>query len=151
MAGQVRESTATIRWLTRPPEGKPRLTVGSHSFPALTLAVGDSSPHPLTTTPGELMAGAVGSVYAWLLADELMGGGTQANEIVVYVGLRAVGEARDPQGGLKALLLHVEARVPDLDPAGLQEQCERTLAHCLRALGLRDDIEAAVDSTNEVR
>lgn len=151
MAGQVRESTATIRWLTHPPAGRPRLTVGSHTFPALTLAVGDSSPHPLATSPGELMAGAIGSVFAWLLADELMRTGTRAHELVVYVGLRAEGEASDPQAGLRALHLHLEGRVPGLDADGLQDMCERTLVRCRRAMGLRDDIEADVDSTSEAR
>ena len=149
MTAQLRESTATIRWLTNPPQGEPRLTVGSHSFPAVALNVNAMAPDPLASSPGELIAGAFGSVFAWLLADELMRDGAQAHELVIEVGLTAEitagADHRDP--AVCGIHCHAEARVPGVDAQRLQAVCEAALGRCARAIGLREDIAMRVDST----
>jgi hypothetical protein len=67
MTGLKRE--ATIRWLGNPPDSAPRLIVGSHSMaPLLSLNVDPEVTDPLATLPGELLAGAIGSVFTWIVA-----------------------------------------------------------------------------------
>jgi len=64
---------AAISWLSHPPDGAPRLTVGSHSIaPRLSFHVDPEVTDPLTTSPGELLAGAIGSVFTWLVAKQLV-------------------------------------------------------------------------------
>jgi hypothetical protein len=149
MPGQVRESTATVRWLTHPPEGMPRLTVGSHTLPPVSLSINEIAPHPLATSPGELIAGALGSVVAWLLAEELVQEGTQARELIIDVGLtakiRAGVDARDP--ALSEIHCHAQARLPGGDAQRLQALSETALRRCARLVGLREDIALRVDST----
>jgi hypothetical protein len=45
--------------------------------------------------PGELLAGAIGSVCAWLVAERLLREDTQARELVSSVTLTLSGEAGD--------------------------------------------------------
>ena len=91
---------ATIRWLGHPPDSAPRLSVGSHSIaPLLSLQRGSrGATDPLATLPGELLAGAIGSVFTWLVAEQLVQEGTQARELVSYVTLTLSGEADDAHG-----------------------------------------------------
>lgn len=146
MPGKLRESSATIRWLTHPPEGVPRLVVDSHTFPPVPLSINDAAPHPLATSPGELIAGAFGSVFAWLLAEELVNDGTQARELVINVALEAeVGAGEDPS--LREIHCHAQARLPGGDERRLQALCEAALRRSARAIGLRDDLAMRVDST----
>ena len=149
MPAKLRESSATVRWLTHPPEGVPRLTVDSHTFPAVPLSINDTAPHPLATSPGELIAGAFGSVFAWVLAEELVADGTQALELEVDTALESdVG--REEQGqdpALRQIRCHAVARVPGGDADRLQELCQTAMKRSAHAIGLRDDIELSVDST----
>jgi hypothetical protein len=69
------QRTARISWLSGPPEGTPRLSVGSASISALPLSLDQGVQNPLTASPGELMAAGMGSVLAWLIADELLAEG----------------------------------------------------------------------------
>jgi organic hydroperoxide reductase OsmC/OhrA len=149
MPEQVLESNATIRWLTHPPQGTPRLTVGSLTFAATPLAIDRDAPHPLATSPGELMAGAFGSVFAWLLAEELVREQAPPAELVVEVGLtaeRAAG-ADHPEPALRAITCHTEARLAGFDRARLQALCERVSAVARRSLALRDDLAVQVQAT----
>jgi hypothetical protein len=148
MSAKVRESSATIRWLTHPPEGVPRLVVDSHTFPPVPLSINDTAPHPLATSPGELIAGAFGSVLAWVLAAELVDDGTQALELEISAALDAdVGgeEGRDP--ALRAIHCHAIARFPGGDPRRLQELCQVAMRRTARSIGLREEIALKVDST----
>ncbi len=89
---------ATIRWLGHPPDGAPRLSVGSHSIaPLLSLKVDPEATDPLATLPGELLAGAIGGVFTWFVAEQLLKEGTQARELVSYLTLTLSGESADPQ------------------------------------------------------
>ena len=149
MPARVRASNATIRWLTHPPEGAPRLTVGSHTFAAVPLAIDSDAPHPLATSPGELLAGAFGSIFAWQVAEELLAEQTPARELVVEVGLTAEmppeGENRDI--ALREIACAVEARLPGLAPEHLQAIAERIGTKSAQSLGLRPDIAIRVSST----
>ncbi len=149
MSEQVIESNASIRWLTHPPEGVPRLTVGSRTFAAAPLAIDQDAPHPLATSPGELMAGAFGSVFAWLLAEELVSMNAQARELVIEVELTANGPAGADHTGiaLQRITCRTEARLPGLDVARLQAVSQTVSARAIRALGLRDDLAVHVDAT----
>ncbi len=148
MPAKVRESGATIRWLTHPPEGVPRLMVDSHTFPPVPLNINETASHPLATSPGELIAGAFGSVFAWVLAEELVDDGKQALELEISVSLDAQvggGEGQDP--ALREIHCHAIARVPGGDAERLQELCEAAMRRSARSIGLREDIALAVDST----
>src|SRR5271155_2234773 len=149
MPAKVQESSATIHWLTRPPEGTPRLTVGSHSFPALPLAIDPEAEHPLSTSPGELLAGAFGSIFAWSMAEELMREGIRASELVVEVCC----SAEMPEGGddrdirLRGIDCRVEVRRCGLDPHELQTVSGLVRDRCVNALGLSDRIQVTAEST----
>lgn len=149
MPAKVRASNATIRWLTHPPAGAPRLTVGSHTFAAVPLAVDSDAPHPLATSPGELLAGAFGSIFAWQLAEELLQDHTPARELVVEVGLIAEmppgGEDRDI--ALREISCAVEARLHELEQEQLQAIAERIGTKSAQGLGLRPDIAIRVTAT----
>ena len=148
MPAKVRESSATIRWLTHPPEGVPRLMVDSHTFPPVPLSINDMAPHPLATSPGELIAGAFGSVFAWVLAEELVDEGTQALELEISVALEVEiggGDGQDP--ALREIHCHAIARLPGGDANRLQELCQAAMRRSARSVGLREDIALAVDST----
>lgn len=148
MPAKLRESSATIRWLTHPPEGVPRLMVDSHTFPPVPLSINDTAPHPLATSPGELIAGAFGSVFAWVLAEELVNDGTQALELEITASLEAeVGEAEGRDPALRAVHCHAIARIPGGDAKRLQELCQAAMRRTARSVGLREEIALAVDST----
>ncbi len=149
MPQHVLESNATIRWLTHPPEGVPRLTVGSRTFAAVPLAIDRDAPHPLATSPGELLAGAYGSVFAWMLSEELVTVGRPAQELVVEVELTAERPegADHPGPTLQAITCRPEARLRGLDADGLQAISERVGGQALRALGLREDLAVRVEAT----
>ena len=147
MPATLRESSASIRWLTHPPEGVPRLTVDSHTFPALPVSINPEAPHPFATSPGELIAGAYGSVFAWLLAEELVGDGTQAHELEITVTLAADPGADGGDPALKEIRCHAIGRFPGGDSERLQALCEAAMTRSAHAIGLRDEITTSVDST----
>lgn len=147
MPAQLRESSASIRWLTHPPDGIPRLTVDSHTFPALPISIREPARHPLATSPGELMAGAFGSVFAWMLAEELVEDGTQAHELEVTVTLECEPREEEDEAALAEIHCHTIGRFPGGDAGRLQALCERAMSRSAHAIGLRDDIEQRADST----
>ena len=149
----VVEREATVRWLTRahPPEGVPRLTVGSESIAALPLSVDRGATHPLATTPGELFAGAVGSVFAWLAAEELAAEGTQARELVVYVTLTLTGESDDATDlALSAITCQLLGRISNVSQERLDAVAQAAMARCIEMLDLRPDaIAVTVEASLE--
>jgi organic hydroperoxide reductase OsmC/OhrA len=133
------ERKATIRWLTNPPEGTPRMTVGSGSV-SLPLSVDLNATHPLATSPAELLAGAIGSIFAWFAARELMDQGTQAHELVVDVTLTV---SEDP-GAITDLALgrldcKLLGRVPDVDEERLEAVAKLAMSRCVETVALRTD------------
>src|SRR6202161_2905074 len=109
---------ATIRWMGHPPDNAPRLSVGSHSIaPLLSLNVDPEATGPLATLPGELLAGAIGSVFTWLVAEQLVKEGTQARELASYVTLTLSGESDNVTDAmLNGITCQISGRV-----AGVQE------------------------------
>ena len=134
-------SRATISWLAGPPpEGVPRLTVDSNSFPALPLNLDPEASTPLATSPGELLAGAIGSAVAWMAAKQLVNEGTQARELVAYVTLTVTGESGDdPDWVLTGIACELAGYVPGVDQVRLQAVAQAAMARAIEALGLRPD------------
>jgi organic hydroperoxide reductase OsmC/OhrA len=142
---------ATIRWLTNPPEGVPRLTVGSESLAALPLSVDHDAAHPLATTPGELFAGAIGSVFAWFAAEELVKEGTQAHELIAHVTLTLSGASDDGMDAeLSAIAYQLVGRIPGADRERVEAVARTAVTHCMAAMGVRaEGIAITVEASLE--
>jgi hypothetical protein len=143
---------ATIRWLGHPPDGAPRLTVGSHSIaPLLSLHVDSEVTDPLATLPGELLAGAIGSVFTWLVAEQLLEDGTQARELVSYVTLTLSGEADDATDAvLSGITCQMTGRVAGVQETHLQVVAQAAMTQCIEKLGMRTEgIVVAVEASLE--
>jgi organic hydroperoxide reductase OsmC/OhrA len=150
MTGLKRE--ATIRWLGHPPDGAPRLTVGSHSMaPLLSLNVDPDVTDPLTTLPGELLAGAIGSVFTWLVAERLVKEGTQARELVSSVTLTLSGEADNATDAmLNGITCRMWGRVAGVQETHLEVVAQAAMTQCIKKLGMRtEDIEVTVEASLE--
>jgi organic hydroperoxide reductase OsmC/OhrA len=141
---------ATINWPGHPPGGEPRLTVGTHSLtdsPPLNLDL--DILHPLATSPLELLAGAIGSVFARFVAEQLVKEGTPAREIVTRLSLTLSGEADDQSDLMvRAVACRLSARVAGTDQSHLQALAQTALTRCMESLGMRTEgIEVTVEAT----
>ena len=152
MTGLKRE--ATIRWLGHPPDSAPRLTVGSHSIaPLLSLNVDPEVADPLATLPGELLAGAIGSVFTWLVAEQLVKEGTQARELVSYVTLTLSGETDDATDAmLSGITCQMSGRVADVHQTHLEVVAQAAMTQCIEKLGMRTEgigltVEASLEGS----
>jgi organic hydroperoxide reductase OsmC/OhrA len=132
---------ATIRWLGHPPDSAPRLSVGSHSIaPLLSLNVDSEAADPLATLPGELLAGAIGSVFTWLVAQQLVKDGTQARELVSYVALTLSGEAVDTaDAALSGITCRMSGRVAGIEETHLEVVAQAAMTQCIQRLGMRTE------------
>jgi organic hydroperoxide reductase OsmC/OhrA len=143
---------ATIRWLGHPPDSAPRLSVGSHSIaPLLSLNVDPEATDPLATLPGELLAGAIGSVFTWLVAEQLVQEGTQASELVSYVALTLSGEAEDlTDAVLSGITCQMSGRVAGVQETHLEVVAQAAMTQCMERLGMRTEgIGVTVEATLE--
>jgi hypothetical protein len=143
---------ASIRWLGNPPDSAPRLTVGSHSMaPLLSLTVDPDVTDPLATLPGELLAGAIGSVFTWLVAEQLVKEGTQARELVSYVTLTLSGEADDgTDAALSGITCRMSGRVAGVEQTHLEVMAQAAITQCIQRLGMRTEgIEVTVEASLE--
>jgi organic hydroperoxide reductase OsmC/OhrA len=123
-----------------PPAGVPRVSFGSESVPPLPLSVNPDVAHPLATGPGELLAGAIGSVFAWLAAEQFMAEGTQARELTAHVTLTLDCELEDQSDlALRAIGCELVGRIPDIDEARMLAVAQRALTRCVAALAMRAD------------
>jgi organic hydroperoxide reductase OsmC/OhrA len=145
---------ATIRWLGHPPDSAPRLTVGSHSIaPLLSLNVDPEVADPLATLPGELLAGAIGSVFTWLVAEQLVKEGTQARELVSYVTLTLSGETDDATDAmLSGITCQMSGRVADVQETHLEVVAQAAMTQCIKKLGMRTEgigvtVEASLEGS----
>lgn len=130
---------ATIRWLTHPPDGVPRLTVGSKWFAALPLNLDRTARHPLATAPGELLAGAIGSIFAGLAAEELLAQGTQAHELIACLTLTLSDEHEGATDlALRTIAAQLTGRVPGIDRERLELVARAAMSQSLQALGMQD-------------
>jgi organic hydroperoxide reductase OsmC/OhrA len=132
---------ATIRWLDHPPDSAPRLIVGSHSMaPLLSLNVDPEVTDPLATLPGELLAGAIGSVFTWIVAQQLVEEGTQARELVSAVTLTLSGEADDgTDAALSGITCRMSGRVVGVEEAHLEVVAQAAMTQSLERLGMRTE------------
>ena len=143
---------ATIRWLDHPPDGAPRLSIGSHAIaPLLSLNVNPQETGPLAALPGELLAGAIGSVFAWLVAEQLVKEGTQARELVSYVTLTLTGEAEDGMdAAVSGITCRMSGRVAGVDETHLGVVARAAMAECIERLGMRTEgIDVTVEASLE--
>jgi organic hydroperoxide reductase OsmC/OhrA len=143
---------ATIRWLGNPPDSAPRLVVGSHSMaPLLSLNVDPETTDPLATLPGELLAGAIGSVFTWFVAEQLVKEGTQARELVSYVTLTLSGEAVDgADAAVSGITCRMSGRVAGVQETHLEVVAQAAMAECMQRLGMRTEgIAVTVKTTLE--
>jgi organic hydroperoxide reductase OsmC/OhrA len=139
------EREARIQWLAHPPQGVPRITVGSKAFTALPLSLVPEGVHPLAASPGELYAGVVGGVTVLFVAERLAGEGTQAQELEITVTLSvSEGETEDMHvTGLRCRLL---GRVPGTTAERFAQVGTDAAAQCVQALGLRENLPVAMSS-----
>jgi len=143
---------AAIRWLGHPPGGAPRLIVGSHSIaPLLSLHVDPDTTDPLATLPGELLAGAIGSVFTWLVAEQLVEEGTQARELISYVTLTLSGEADDgTDAALSGITCRMSGRAAGVEETHLEVMAQAAMTQCMERLGMRTEgISVTVEASLE--
>ena len=137
----VLEREAIIRWLTSPPEGQARMTVGGGSLGSVPLSLDPSAAHPLATSPGELLAGAIGGSFAFFVAEELAKEGVHARELSAHVTLTV----SDNGSGVKQLALSGVAcrllgRVPQIDQERFDAAAAAAMRSCLKTLCLRTEV-----------
>ncbi len=145
------ERGAKLRW-SPSSRGIQRLTVESHSFPALKLDVDADADVPLGTSPVELLAGAIASIFAWLVRDELQAKDKQARELTCYVTLRftddvaddtpttpekAVGRVTPP--ALSAVSVEIYGRIPALDQQPFSDAAHAAMGRCVEMIGIRSE------------
>ena len=143
---------ATIRWLGNPPDNAPRLTVGSHSIaPLLALSVDPEATAPLATLPGELLAGAIGSVFTWLVAEQLVKEGTGASELVSSLTLTLSGQAVDgTDAALSGIACRISVRAAGVEEPHLEVVAQAAMTQCMERLGMRTaGIEVTVEASLE--
>src|SRR5258707_9563622 len=132
---------ATIKWLGHPPGGEPPLIVGTHPLtasPPLNLDL--DIRHPLATSPLELLAGAIGSVCARFVAEQLVKEGTPAREIVTRISLTLSGEAAPPPPLMvRGVACQLSARVAGIDQSHLQAVAQTALTRCMESLAMRTE------------
>jgi organic hydroperoxide reductase OsmC/OhrA len=141
---------ATIRWLGHPPGGEPHLITGSHSLtPAPPLNVDLEVTNPLATSPVELLAGAIGSVFARFLAEQLVREGTQAHELVARISMTLSGDVDDDTDMMvRAVACQLWARIEGVEEEHLLAVARTAMSHCMDMLGMRvDDIVVTVDAS----
>jgi organic hydroperoxide reductase OsmC/OhrA len=145
---------ASIRWLGNPPDSAPRLIVGSHSMaPLLSLNVDPEVTDPLATLPGELLAGAIGSVFTWIVAGQLLKEGTQARELVSDVTLTLSGEADDgTDAAVNGIACRMSGRVAGVQETHLQVLAQAAMTQCIERLGIRTEgigvtVEASLEGS----
>ena len=147
----VLKREAHIKWLDSPPQGVPRLTVGSESFTALPLNLNLLASHPLATSPGELLAGAIGSTFAWVAAQEFVKEGKQPRELTTNVTLTL--SCTDDDGAdmaLTAIACEVWGRVADIPEDRFELVAQAAMTRCMEMLGMRTEgIAVSVEAVLE--
>ena len=143
----VFEREATIRWMSSPPDGVPRMTVGSGSLHSLPLSLDADAIHPLATSPGELLAGAIGAVFAWFVAEELVKQGSHARQLTAEVRVRCDDGGEITELAVSDIACKLFGRVPNIGQERLAAIAEAALGHCIRTLGLRGEALAVTVET----
>jgi organic hydroperoxide reductase OsmC/OhrA len=119
----------------------------------LSLNVNPEATDPLATLPGELLAGAIGSVFTWLVAEQLVEEGTQARELVTYLALTLSGEAVDgADAALSGITCRMSGRVAGVEKTHLEVVAQAAMSQCMERLGMRTEgigvtVEASLEAS----
>jgi organic hydroperoxide reductase OsmC/OhrA len=147
LAISVFERQATIRWMSSPPDGVPRMTVGSGSLHSVPLSLDPNAIHPLATSPGELLAGAIGAVFAWFVAQELVKQGSHARQLTAEVSVSCDDGGELSELTVSAIACKLLGRVPNIGQERLAAIAEAALGRCIKTLGLRREALAVTVET----
>jgi osmotically inducible protein OsmC len=136
---------ATLRWLSKPPAGRARLSAESGAFTQLPLSVAEGEhPNPGEATPGELLAAAYCAFLAVALAERLVRDGVPATELIVE-GTVSI-EMESAHRHVSDVDLSVRGRVPELDPATFAATVGDVMGQTATGLGLDRSITATVSA-----
>jgi osmotically inducible protein OsmC len=127
--------TAIVNWLTHPPQGHARVSVGSHAFSALPFSFAGEEAENEVTTPGELLGATHGSALAMFLARILEREGIAARELVVHVAYTFVGDWYE----IEAVSFAVRGRVDGAERDTFERAVRHALRCCGESLGLPSD------------
>jgi hypothetical protein len=106
----------------------------------LSLNVDPEATDPLVTLPGELLVGAIGSVFTWLVAEQLVKEGTQARELASHVTLTISGEADNATDAiLNRITCQMSGRVAGVQETHLQLVAQAAMTQCIKKLGMRTE------------
>jgi organic hydroperoxide reductase OsmC/OhrA len=127
------------------------MSVGSGTLSAFPLSVDLDAAHPLATEPGELLAGAMGTIFTLFAARTLASAGTHPREFVATVTLTASdGDGGDDDLALSAITCRLLARVPQIDEQRLEEVANVAMSECIDALRLRgEELAVTVEAVLE--
>jgi organic hydroperoxide reductase OsmC/OhrA len=109
--------TARVSWLTEPPRGHARVSVGFRAFTALRLSESAAGEEPGVTDPSELFAAAHASAFAVILARTLDSNQTPAHELVIAAACEYAGAWYE----VKAIEFSVQGRIPNIDLRQFEE------------------------------
>jgi hypothetical protein len=139
---------ALVRWLGHPPGGTARVTVGSGSIPQLAFDMDRLPKDPLAAAPAELVAGALGTVFCWRVAHQLVEDDTPANELVAEFSVTLSGDGDDV--ALSAIECRLSGRVPNVVEQHLKSVAQDAIVECLRLFHMHEDeIEVNVEAVLE--
>lgn len=124
--------TATVNWLTRPPKGVARVTVGSSAFPALPFSLVPDEAERDATTPGELLTATHCSALAMYLARILEREELRAQELIIEGSYAFAGDWFE----IEAVSLTVLARVDGAGDDALERKAREAVERCGESLGL---------------
>ena len=119
----------------------------------LSLNVDAEATDPLATLPGELLAGAIGSVFTWIVAEQLVMEATQARELISHVTLTLSGEAADATDAtLGGITCRMSGRVAGVEETHLEAVAQAAMTQCLERLGMRTEgmgvtVEASLEGS----
>jgi organic hydroperoxide reductase OsmC/OhrA len=139
---------ALVRWLGHPPSGTPRVTVGSGSIPPLAFEMDRLPEDPLAAAPAELLAGAFGAAFSWLVARQLVEDETPASELVTEINVTFSGDADDV--ALSAIKCKLSGRLPNVVEQHLKSIAQDAIVECMRIYHIREEeIEVKVEAVLE--
>jgi organic hydroperoxide reductase OsmC/OhrA len=132
---------ARVSWLTDPPRGHARVSVGFRAFTGLRLSESAAREQPGVTDPGELFAAAHASAVAVILARILDSSQTPAHELVVEAAWEYAGVSYE----VKAIEFSVRGRIPNIDVRQFEEATYTAVERYRQSFCVDPTRAAAVD------
>jgi organic hydroperoxide reductase OsmC/OhrA len=124
--------TARVSWLTDPPRGHARVSVGFRAFTALRLSESAAREQPGVTDPSELFAAAHASAVAVILARILDSNRTPAHELVVEAACKYAGAWHE----VKAIEFSVRGRIPNIGVRQFEEATYAAVERYRKSFGV---------------